>query len=69
VEPGYVRPSIFANDPTIKLEFDSSYFNDPQVWGQGNEGIIVNDGSSGQRNFTRNLDAIMGILVRPRGQE
>jgi hypothetical protein len=47
VEPGYVRPSIFAYDPNIKLQFDSSYFNDPQVWGQGNEGIIVNDGSSG----------------------
>jgi len=58
---------VFAVDPKCKLEFDESYFNDNAIWGHGNDTIIVSDGSYGQRNFRRNLDAILGILVRPRG--
>ena len=66
-EPGYFRPSIFAYNPDYKIPYDTNFFNDPLIWGHGNDGIIVNDGSAGQRNYMRNLDAILGILVRPKG--
>lgn len=54
-DPGYKRQSIFEVRKEVKGTFDQSYFN--------NNEIIVNDVSFGQRNYRRNLDAILGVLI------
>ena len=56
--PQYKRHSIFEVDASLKAEFDKSYFN--------NNEMIVNDVSFGQRNYKRNLDGILDVLVKPR---
>ena len=57
-DPQYKRHSIFEVDESLKAEFDQSYFN--------NNEMIVNDVSFGQRNYKRNLDGILDVLVKPR---
>jgi hypothetical protein len=55
-DPDYHRKSIFQIDKTYKPPFDQSYFN--------NNDIIVSDASFGQRNYQRNLDALLAVLIR-----
>ena len=57
-DPEYKRKSIFEIDPKIEAKFDQTYFN--------NNEMIVNDVSFGQRNYKRNLDGILDVLVKPR---
>jgi hypothetical protein len=55
-DPDYKRESIFEVRKEVIGTFDQSYFN--------NNEIIVNDVSFGQRNYRRNLDAILGVLTK-----
>ena len=55
-DPHYQRRSIFEVRKDIKGKFDQTYFN--------NNEIIVSDVSFGQRNYRRNLDAILGVLIK-----
>ena len=57
-DPQYKRQSIFEVDTSLVAQFDQSYFN--------NNEMIVNDVSFGQRNYKRNLDGILDVLVKPR---
>lgn len=47
--------SIFAKDPTIENNFQY-YFKDLNM-------IMNSDSSYGQRNFARNLDAMLAIVL------
>jgi hypothetical protein len=60
-DPDYKRESIFEVRKDMSPGFDHTYFN--------NNDIIVSDVSFGQRNYKRNLDAILGVLIKGKHRE